>query len=294
MKRNRWIGSVVINEELESPLCAKHRETMKEMLMAHTDALSWRAKALRGVIAGLAIAVGLALALGPKTGVARADSTPNGITVTGSGTTQLPPDQAEVSGNVETQASTANDALNQNSQTMQAVLAAVKGFGFADSDIKTNRVSVYPVFSSSNSNSPNASSTPTIIGYKATNGVTVKVRDLSQVGDLIQGMVSAGVNDFTGVQFELQNPEQIRQMALQAAISDAQAGAQTSATALGVGLGGVLNMTTQSQSAGPVPYAPPPPSPAALREGGAAPPPIQPGPLSATANVTVTYAILGH
>jgi uncharacterized protein len=263
--------------------------------MANSEALAWRPKALRGALAGLAIAMGLAMALGPKAGVARADSPPNGITVTGSGTAELPPDQAQVSGNVQTQASTANDALNQNSQTMQAVLAAVKGMGFADSDIKTNSVNVYPVFSSTNSNTPNASNTPTIIGYKATNGVTVKVRDLSQVGSLIQAMVNAGVNDFTGVQFELQNPEQIRQMALQAAINDAQAGAQTSATALGVQLGGVLNMTTQSQSAAPVPYAPAPPPPSALMaEGGAAPPPINPGPLTANANVTVTYAILGH
>jgi uncharacterized protein YggE len=268
---------------------------MKEMPMADAKCghILW-ARLLRGAVAAVALVAGLTLAVGPRATVARAD-TPNGITVTGAGTAELPPDQAEVSGNVETQAATANDALNQNSQTMQAVLAAVRGFGFSDADIKTNRVSVYPVFSSTTSNSPNASSTaPTIVGYKATNGVTVKVRDLSKVGDLIQGMVNAGVNDFTGVQFELQNPEQLRQMALQAAISDAQTGAQTSATALGVQLGGVLNMTTQSQSAGPVPYAPPPPSPRALSNAAAEPPPIQPGPLSATANVTVTYAILGH
>jgi uncharacterized protein YggE len=265
---------------------------VKELSMANSKGSILRATVVKGAIASLGLALGLALALGPRAAVARAD-TPNGITVTGSGTAELPPDQAEVSGNVETQAATATDALNQNSQTMQAVLAAVKGFGFSDADIKTNRVSVYPVFSSSSSNLPNPPP-PTIVGYKATNGVTVKVRDLSKVGDLIQGMVNAGVNDFTGVTFELQNPEQLRQMALQAAISDAQSGAQTSATALGVQLGGVLNMTTQSQSAAPVPYAPPPPSPSAALAGGAAPPPIRPGPLSASANVTVTYAILGR
>jgi uncharacterized protein YggE len=243
-------------------------------------------------LAGLGLGFTLAFGFGHGVSAAHAD-TPNGITVTGSGTAELPPDQARVSGNVETGAATANDALNQNSQIMLAVIAAVKGFGFADADIKTDRVSVYPLFSSTNSSSSNQPSPPpTIVGYRATNGVTVKVRDLSKIGDLIQGMVGAGINDFNGVQYEMQNPEQLRQMALQAAISDAQAGAQTSASALGVQLGGVLNMTTQSQSAPPVPFAP---APRAVSAAVApAPPPVMPGPLSASANVTVTYAILGR
>ncbi len=240
---------------------------------------------------GLAVAMSLALTIGRSPSVARAD-TPNGITVTGSGTAQLPPDQAKVSGNVETESSTANDALNLNSVAMQAVIAAVRGLGFTDPDIQTNRVSVYPLFTSPSSSSSNQpSAPPTIAGYRATNGLTVKVRDLSKIGDLIQGMVNAGINDFSGVQYELQNPEQLRQMALQAAISDAQAGAQTSASSLGVRLGGVLNMTTQSQSAPPVPFAAP--APRAASAAVTAPPPVIPGPLNSTANVTVTYAILG-
>ncbi len=245
----------------------------------------------RGIIAlALAIALGFTFALGHGATAAHAD-TPNGITVSGAGTAELPPDQARVSGNVETQAGTASDALDQNSQTMQAVIAAVKGFGFTDADIQTNRVSVYPLFSSSNASSSNQPATPpTIVGYRATNGLTVKVKDLGKIGDLIQGMVGAGVNDFSGVQYELQNPEQLRQMALQAAISDAQAEAQTAATTLGVRLGGVLNLTTQSTSAPPVPFAA---APRAIAASVAAPPPVIPGPLNATANVTVTFALLG-
>jgi uncharacterized protein YggE len=241
-------------------------------------------------VVALALLLGV-VCLGRAAGAAKAD-TPNGITVTGSGTAELPPDQAEVSGNVETQAATANDALNQNSQIVQAVIAAVKGFGFSDADIKTTRVSVYPLFSNSSSSEPSAP--PTIIGYRATNGVTVKTKDLGKIGDLIQAMVNAGVNDFSGVQFELQNPEQLRQMALQAAIADAQAGAQTSATALGIRLGGVLNMTTQSQSSPPVPFAPAPRSAALAAPAPPPPPPVNPTPQNATANVTVTYAILGQ
>jgi uncharacterized protein YggE len=243
-------------------------------------------------VVALAAAVGLALTAIPHAAVARADTPPNGITVSGSGTAELPPDMAHVSGNVETQADTANNALSQNSQTVQAVLAAVRAFGVPDANIKTTNVSVYPIFSSTNPSSSNQPAPPpTIVGYRATNGIDVKVTDLSQVGSLIQTMVNAGVNDFSGVQYGLQNPEQIRQMALQAAIADAQQSAQTAAAALGVHLGGVLNFTTQSSSAPPVPA--PRATFAAAAPAPAPPPPVIPGPLSADTTVTVTYAILG-
>jgi uncharacterized protein len=251
--------------------------------------IHYQARALR--TAAIAAVVGAFLLLGTAFVPARAD-TPNGITVGGSGSAQLPPDLARVSGNVETQGATASDALNQNSQTMQAVLAAVRAFGASDQDIQTNRVSIFPIFSSSSGATANQPATPpSIVGYRATNGLTVKVRDLTTVGDLIQTMVNAGVNDFTGVDYALQNPEQLRQMALNAAIADAQAEAQTAAAALGVRLGGVLNMTTQSTSAPPVPFAAR--AVAAPAPPGVPPPPVLPGPQSATTNVTVTFAILG-
>jgi hypothetical protein len=232
----------------------------------------------------------LSLTLGARTTVASADSPPSGITVQGSGSAQLPPDEAHVSGSVETQAGAADDALNQNSQTMQAVIAAVKALGIADDAISTTRVTVNPLFSSPSSSNNQPAPPPTIIGYRATNGVDVKVTDLNKVGGLIQAMVGAGINDFTGVSYDLQNPQQLQVMSLQAAIGDAQQQAQAAASALGVKLGGVLNMTSSSNT-------PPVPAPrfaaAALAAPSPAPPPVMPGPQTGTSTVTVTYAILG-
>ncbi len=244
-------------------------------------------------LAAFALFGALAFAIAPHAALAQTDNNPpNGITVSGSGTAQLPPDQAHISGNVETQADTADNALSQNSTTVQAVLAAVRAAGVPDANISTTNVSVYPIFSNTNPTSTNEPAPPpTIIGYRASNGVDVKVTDLTQVGDLIQTMVSAGVNDFGGVQYGLQNPEQIRQMALQAAISDAQASAQTAAAALGVKLGGILNFTTNSNSAPPIPA--PRAAFAVASAPAAPPPPVIPGPQTADATVTVTFAILG-
>jgi len=240
---------------------------------------------------GLAGLLGLiSLALGPHAGVARADSPPSGITVQGSGSAQLPPDEAHVSGSVETQAGSPDDALNQNSQTMQAVIAAIKGLGIGDDAISTTRVTVDPLFSYPSSSNNQPAPPPTIIGYRATNGVDVKVTDLTKVGDLIQAMVTAGINDFSGVSYTLQNPLQLQVMSLQAAIADAQQQAQAAASALGVKLGGVLNMTSTSNTE-PVPA--PRFAAAALAAPSPAPPPVMPGPQTGTTTVTVTYAILG-
>jgi uncharacterized protein YggE len=245
-----------------------------------------RSLAALALTAGL-LSLGLA---GTGSGVARADGPPNGITVQGSGSAELPPDEARVSGSVETQAGAADDALNQNSQTMQAVLAAIRGFGISDSDVSTTRVTVNPVFSTQSPSSSSSNNTPTIVGYRATNGVEVKLTDLNKVGDLIQAMVSAGINDFSGVSYDLQNPEQLQTMSLQAAIADGQQQAQAAAAALGVKLGGVLNMSSTSNT-------PPVPSPrfanAAPLAAAAAPPPVLPGPQTGTTTVTITYAILG-
>ncbi len=242
-------------------------------------------------VAAPALVAALALSFAPRATTARADTPPNGITVSGSGTAQLPPDEARITGTVETQADTANNALSENSQAVQAVLAAVRAAGVPDANIHTTNVSIYPIFSSTNASSSNQPAPPpTIVGYRASNGVDVKVTDLTLVGNLIQTMVNAGVNDFGGVQYDLQNPEQIRQMALQAAIADAQQSAQTAAAAMGVKLGGVLNFTTQSNTAPPVPAA----APRAFSAAAApVPPPVIPGPQTADATVTITYAILG-
>src|SRR5579884_2177739 len=132
----------------------------------------------------VALVGALTLTAAPHAALAQTvNNPPNGITVSGSGTAQLPPDQAHISGNVETQADTANNALSQNSTTVQAVLAAVRAAGVPDANISTTNVSVYPIFSSTNPSSTNTPAPPpTIIGYRATNGVDVKVTDLTQVG----------------------------------------------------------------------------------------------------------------
>jgi uncharacterized protein YggE len=268
-------------------------------MIAQMNALT---RGLRHLPSRRTIAVVLALVAGALTagGVmyAQADNPPNGITVTGQGIAVLPPDQAIVNGSVQSEGATATEALNANSQAMAGVVAAVKAFS-SKAEVQTSTVGVFPQYSYPAPPQPGQNATPgppAIIGYQANSSISVKTTDLATLGDLIQTMVNAGLNQFNGVQFTLVDPEQLRLMALQAAIGDAEQQAQTAAAALGVRLGGVLNFTTQFNSAGPVPFAtgaPPPPAAPPVRAAAPAPPNIQPGPLSATSSVIVTFAILG-
>lgn len=241
----------------------------------------------------------------------------NTISATGQGSASLPPDKALVSASVQTRATAASDALDQNSRTVQAVLAAVKGLGVSDADIQTTQLTLYPVYpppascNQGQTTLPNGAvfvsatpcseptSPPTVSYFQVTEGIGVTTTDLSTVSDLVEAMVGAGITQFSGIQFGWQNPEQLRQMAIQAASADAQQEAQTLAASLRVALGPVITSSLLSSSAPPVPALQVPQigfgaSGPILAPPLAVPPPIQPGQQTATANVSVTFAIAGR
>jgi uncharacterized protein YggE len=250
------------------------------------QAAAWRAWRVvhplrRRMVLALLAVCGLLASAGTST-VARAQAAPSGpnpLTVSGDGTATLPPDLANVSGAVQTKAQTAADALNQNSQTLSAVIAAVQAAGIASGDVKTTRLRVDPVTQSG-----------LTVGYQATNGIVVKTTDLAGVGNLVQTMVSAGISNVSDVEYGLQDPNQLPVMALQAAVANAQREAQAIAAALGVTLGPAINFTAQPGLSAPSPISAPAPQPS----GQGAAVPVLPGPFSESAHVTVTFALLAQ
>jgi uncharacterized protein len=252
--------------------------------------------------AGIAAAVAV-LGLGCAGGamLTSAQSAPSGITVTGQGTASLPPDQAIVSGNVQSNAATADEALAQNAQAAQAVVAAARTLVDGQGTVQTTSINVFPQYAQPQPYNPGPSGTPVptsgppqIVGYQATTGIQVTTNGLDTLGALVQGLVNAGMNQLGGVQFTLQNPEPLRVQALQAAIDDATAQAQAAAARLGVTLGPVLNVQVGYSSAPPIAYATAAAGYIPQKVAGApAPPPIiAPGPLTANTSVTITFGIL--
>ena len=237
----------------------------------------------------------------PAAPTARTATTPSSITVTGAGTASLPPDLARITGTAQTLADTSDAALNQNSQIAQAVIAAAEAAGVPTANIKASGPTLdrqTPVCSQTVICPPGETY---LVRYQASNTITVTTTDLSSAGAVAQVLVDAGVTSLgsatayngTGITYTLQNPEQLRTMALQAAVSDAEQQAQAAVAVLGDSLGSVSSITETSTNAGPVPNSCTfcLPSGTALISAETAAPPTTPGQITATTSATVVFAI---
>ena len=204
------------------------------------------------------------------------------IVVSGLGETTAAPDMAVLSIGVDTQAPTAAAALKDNGVRMNATVARLKARGVADKDMQTQNLSVNPLYKYANDGS-----SPKIIGYQASNVLSVKLRDLASAGAVIDEAVADGANNLGGVAFAFADPKPLMDKARAAAVEDAKRKAELLAKAAGVGLGALLQI--QDGYA-----APPGPLPvyrmdAMVAEAKSTP--IAAGEATISANVTLIYEI---
>jgi uncharacterized protein len=173
---------------------------------------------------------------------------PATVSVTGEATVSVPPDLAQVDGGVSSDAKTAREAFEANNAAMGKVLLALKGAGIEEKDIQTSRLSLQPQTSSSKTSGP-----PTIVGYRASNRVTIRRRDVTKVANVIDTLVGAGANDIGGIGFSVSNASKLLDEARERAIADARRKAEIYAKAAGVTLGAPSSISEES-SPGPIPY----------------------------------------
>jgi uncharacterized protein len=195
------------------------------------------------------------------------------ITVTGQGTVRTVPDRAQLSLGVSTDARTAAGALRGNAGEIAKVIAAVKGQGIPAADIQTEQVSLSLRYSDNGQG---------IVGYTATNSVSVVVRTLAKVGAVIDAAVEAGANQVSGPNLVRSDQNALYAQAMRAAISNARAKARTIAKAAGLTLRRIIEVT---ESGGPTPL--PVDAKTALPATGT---PIEPGTQLVQATLTVTFA----
>jgi uncharacterized protein len=227
----------------------------------------------------LSFAVALALlASVPALAETSADF-PSAISVTGEASISVPPDLASVDAGVATDAKTAREASEANNVAMGKVMAALKTANVDSKDIQTSRLSLQPQYA------PNRSGTSPIVGYRASNRVTVRIRDVSQVAGVIDTLVGAGANDIGNVNFEVSQASKLLDDAREKAVADARRKAEIYARAAGVTLGTPLSISEEGA-----------PQPAfrakiAAPMAAAAPTPIAQGEETLSVSVAVTWAI---
>ena len=211
------------------------------------------------------------------------------LSVSAEGSATRKPDVAIFNAGVTSTGKTASAALSANSADMTKVIAALKRAGIAERDIQTSNLSLNPVYAD-NPRQPGSSleqQMPTIIGYQASNTVTVKQRKLGEFGQVIDTLVSAGANQVNGPSFQVDQPETALNEARVAAVKTARERANLYASATGLKVGRILSINEGgSYSPRPMPMA----RMVAMDSAGAAPP-VAAGELALTTNITVTFEL---
>lgn len=201
------------------------------------------------------------------------------IEVSGQGLVQAEPDLAVVRLGVQTQADTAEAALEANNEQMTAVISATLEAGIEESNITTEGFSLQPVYDTGNNGQSRE-----VTGYQVNNMVRVTVTDLDMLGGLLDTAVAAGSNTVQGIDFQISNQAELEAQAREAAMMDAQAKAEQLTDLAGAELGPVHSIVELGGSG---------PGPLIVAEQSAADSsvPIQSGTQTIQASVQVIWEI---
>ena len=137
------------------------------------------------------------------------------------------PDVAIISAGVSTRQSTASAAIQENASRMQRVLAALKRAGIAERDIQTSSINLNPEYRYQDNQAPQ------LVGYSASNQVSVRFRDIRNSGKILDALVAEGANQINGPTLTIDKPEAALDEARAKAIADGQRRAEFYARALG-------------------------------------------------------------
>ncbi|MDD1537813.1 SIMPL domain-containing protein [Bradyrhizobium sp. WBOS4] len=225
--------------------------------------------------ASLAAVVAAALPAMP----ALADDFPSAISVSGEANVSVAPDLAQIDAGVANDAKTAKEASDANNAAMGKVLLALKGAGIAEKDYQTSRLSLQPQYGQNRSTGASP-----VVGFRASNRVTVKIRDVTKVAAIIDTLVGAGANDIGNISFEVTQASKLLDDAREQAVADARRKAEIYARATGVTLGAPLSV---SEGGAPVPLFKARMATAPM----AAPAAVAPGEETLSVTVNVSWAI---
>ena len=204
-----------------------------------------------------------------------AQTTPGTVQATGNANLSVKPDQATLDVSIITQATTAQQAADQNAAQATTVINALKQALGVSGSVQTVSYNVYPRYSNA------AGQQDVVVGYTASNTVRVTTNDLTRVGTLIDTANQAGASSVGSLSFGLQDQEPYKLQALSAAAKQAL----THAAAIATGLGDKTGSVVSAQEGVGV-------SPVVTGVASASSTPIQTGTVTVSATVTITVQLL--
>jgi len=234
--------------------------------------------------------LGLAACSHPRA-IVLAPNAPHGVRVNGVGEASAPPDIARTRLGIELRSATAEQASDEASQRMAALIAALKQLGIADKDLRTYNYAV--TFEAEQQPTPPApagvkgaqpSAAETRGSYHVSNMLEVTVRDMKSIGKVMQVAGAAGANNFWGLTFDLEDDSALVTRARALAVADAQRAAAELAKLTGVQLGEIVSLSEAEAPnlAGPPVYA---------RTEAVSDVPIERGEVTVRYGVQLVYAV---
>lgn len=211
------------------------------------------------------------------------------VVVTGESRKEADPDRAFISLGVQAAAQEASDAQQQVNNVIDEVLKDVRKLDVAGIQFETSSLSVYPQYEQRNPRMPRGGNeAPKIVGYRARNTLTVRMDDITRVGDVIDAAIGAGANEVTSLSFGLRDETGAQADALKDAVTKARRKAEAIAQAMNARLGDVVEVR-EAGTHQPVPYRAE--MGMAMRADADTSAAIEPGKVDVRASVTITYKL---
>ncbi len=204
------------------------------------------------------------------------------LDVTATGEVTRVPDVAIITAGVVSRSTTASGALQDSADRMSRVLAALKRAGVEERDVQTSNVSLNPEYRYPENQSPQ------LVGYTASNSVSIRFRDIRNSGKILDALVGQGANQINGPTLTVDKPEAALDEARAKAIAIGRARAELYARSLGLR---VVRVVSVNESGGYAP--PPPPMPVAMyaRAERDASTSIQPGEQKLQVSLAMTFEL---
>jgi uncharacterized protein YggE len=203
------------------------------------------------------------------------------LDITATGEVTRVPDVAIISAGVVSRAATASAAMQDAANRMDRVLAALKRAGVESRDIQTSSVNLNPEYRYPENQSPQ------LVGYQASNTVTVRFRDIRNSGKILDALVSEGANQINGPSLTVDKPEAALDEARAKAVAEGRARAELYARSLGLHVARVVAVSESGGYAVP----PPPPMPVMARAYESAQTKIEPGEQKLQVTLTMTFEL---
>ncbi|OGD30419.1 hypothetical protein A2833_03485 [Candidatus Azambacteria bacterium RIFCSPHIGHO2_01_FULL_44_55] len=202
------------------------------------------------------------------------------ISFSGEGKVKAAPDTARFEAGLVTEGKDSITVQNENSDKINKIIKYLKSRGVVDADIKTSQYNLSPKYDYIKGKT-------ILSGYILNQSLTVTVRDIDKVGEFLDGAVANGANQINSVSMFMDNPEELKAKAREAAIEAARAKAALTASAGSFRLGRLIGFSESSGEEPRIFYE-------ALGKGGgvaSSPPQIEPGSQEITIIVNLTYQL---